>query len=116
MKQLIIFTCLFFTTSSWSQTIVWEKNKETATYNNRIGISTTLQSSFQVDTELTDELFDAIEGIFSQKNGYIQITRVSSNKIILTYESWLNLDDFIGIMGYHGYVLKKEIGSVGKQE
>lgn len=106
MKLAIITLFVLTLTSSWSQTIVFEKNKEMAIVNEREGTSTTLTTTIALSAPITEEQFLAIEPILAEKDGYISLTWISKSRFSLTYESWIVLDDFYRILSMYGYVFK----------
>lgn len=93
---------------AWSQTIVFEKNKETAIYHAKKGISTIKFEVVTFKTALSNEKFQAIGDLLAEKDGYVQIEKLNDLEMRLEFESWLNLDDFYSLLIFHGFLPKQE--------
>lgn len=109
MKNYVLIVLLLMVNASWSQTIVFEKNKEIAIFNARKGTSTIETSTVFFITELTADKLTTIGEVLGEKDGYIEIERLNNAELRVQFESWINLNDLYRILRFHGFQLKHEI-------
>ncbi len=98
-KTLFLFAICFFSNGVFSQTSVFELNREKARYNQSKSVSQIVSSTFHSITPISEANFTQIAATMEQKDGYVSCTLNEQNKLIVEHENWVELKDIQDVIG-----------------
>lgn len=98
-KTLFLFAICFFSNGVFSQTSVFELNREKARYNQSRNISKIVSNTFVSQSTVTDSDFTQITAMMKEKDGYVSCTLSGENKLIVEHENWVETKDIKDVIG-----------------
>jgi hypothetical protein len=98
-RTLFIFAICFFSNGVFSQTSVFELNREKARYNQSGGISQIVSHIFYSEVQISNSDFTQISAAMEQKDGYVSCTLNQQNNLVVEHENWVELKDIKDVIG-----------------
>lgn len=96
MKCIFILTILLLSWSSaMSQEVVFEKQFETARFNESKGFSSMVESHVK-STGSSNEVWTTLIAVMGEKDGYVSVTKTSFG-FIVKHESWIPFHDIVDV-------------------